>query len=414
MLIIFCFLMSTTLLIDHIHSIPASKNDSTGPADRFQVQPDEISDSSSAEPPNQPEIVSITSDIANSDTQEPVTKNDPQNVEEKNEVEKLAFEMFKRKCEHLQDILRQNKTKPNANRPTSNQHQSRPFYITPKPLYKPIYPTTSKPNGFYITAQPSTTRKPIVHVQTPPPIKYIRLEPVILQKTILSDGRTVYYWHRSLPTAVEYPSKFSEEAQHTENIKNEFVPTYGYVPQNINIPPPPSVPIMTSNSYYYPTVNQSRNTGGADKNTVEVTTESTTTTTTEESSGYGFGSFLPFYSMNKAEPAPSTTTQPTTTSPPPPSTNKVIKDDLVYAQQLKFIVPVPYDGTQERLPVQAPWSFDPYAYYPKSLQPRTVDVRVPYSPTFHMIRAVAVPKLNTNENERIDQTDNSAEQIVYP
>ncbi|RZB40537.1 hypothetical protein BDFB_012942, partial [Asbolus verrucosus] len=50
--------------------------------------------------------------------------------------------------------------------------------------------------GFYITTETPPPTKP-------PPVKYIKLEPVILQKTILGDGRTIYYWHKSLPSAVQ-------------------------------------------------------------------------------------------------------------------------------------------------------------------------------------------------------------------
>ncbi|EFA12318.1 hypothetical protein TcasGA2_TC004219 [Tribolium castaneum] len=56
-------------------------------------------------------------------------------------------------------------------------------------------PRNTTPSGHYITADGVTIPKAA-------PVKYIKLEPVILQKTIMSDGRTVYYWHKSIPSQI--------------------------------------------------------------------------------------------------------------------------------------------------------------------------------------------------------------------
>ncbi|KAG5882922.1 hypothetical protein JTB14_023384 [Gonioctena quinquepunctata] len=469
---IFCFLITLILLVELNESLPPSTRASTGithPHNEFQIEEHKESKKESIEEfPIKIEEVNKTASIEKDGTAEhPVlTQNNSQYVEEKSEMDKVTFEMLKQKCKHFQSLLKTNNTNGNFPKPPNYRNpdvQLRPVYVTPRPTSKPsssstsspngFYisnPSTSSPNGFYITAQP-TSGKPSVNIQTSPPIKYIRLEPVILQKTILSDGRTVYYWHRSLPTAVEYPanqppaSQFSEGGeQHQLNYPSQAV--YGYAPQNQYVyPSNPHIPtaveypakqpsatqfsengdypsqavygypqnqyvlpsnphILSSNSYYYPVIGQDSKIEVEKES--EHTTEIATSSTTEESYGYGFSNFIPFYSSSKGD-STTTTAEPTTsTAPPKPPTDKVLRDNLMYAQQLKFIVPVPYDGSKGMSQAgQQPWGFDQWAYYPKELQPNTVNVRVPYSPTFHMIRAVTVPKIDDNVHDRSYQTD---------
>lgn len=72
--------------------------------------------------------------------------------------------------------------------------------------------------------------------------------------------------------------------------------------------------------------------------------------------------------------------------------------EILYAQQLKFVVPVPVNDDEGTIPVRSPWSFDPYVYYPKPLQPNSINVKVPYNPMFHVIKAVKVPTLEDKKH----------------
>lgn len=216
------------------------------------------------------------------------------------EMDKISLEELKIKCQLLSRLLGiNNKTSQTIpTRPANHKYpdiQARPVYYPTRPTFRPIkYPQTSKPQGFYITSQPSTTRRPpsTTNEQPTTPIKYIRLEPVILQKTILGDGRTVYLWHKSLPTAVEYPTNYYNQIQsesHTGYDYNNanklgYSPQYGYYYD--------SKQQLYGNNYVRPTQNVQ-----VSENAQQVTTESTTTTTTEDSNsyGYGFSNFIPFY-----------------------------------------------------------------------------------------------------------------------
>lgn len=222
-----------------------------------------------------------------------ITKYEPQR-----ETEMVPLEQLKIKCQQLSRLFgTNNKTSQSIpSRPQNHKYpdiQSRPVYYPTRPTFRPIrYPSTSKPQGFYITSQPSTTRRPPSNTddQSTAPIKYIRLEPVILQKTILGDGRTVYLWHKSLPTAVEYPANYSPYVQNYGQsgyeYKNQnnlgYSPQHGYYyDQNLN---------LYTNSYLKP--GQVVHTNEISQ---QVTTESTTTTEDSNSYGYGFSNFIPFY-----------------------------------------------------------------------------------------------------------------------
>nr|CAH7752094.1 unnamed protein product [Callosobruchus chinensis] len=356
------------------------------------------------------------------------SKQEPQSKE----LESMTLEELKSKCQQLYKLLSAaNKTQlqqplVNNNRLVNHklpETSARPVYVQMKPSYKSKYPTTTKPNGFYVT-QPhvSTTKKPVSSSPSTPPIKYIRLEPVILQKTILSDGRTVYYWHRSLPTAVEYsntqnsnyyqpPQQQIQQIQQIQQLQQQQQQQQQQYQQAYPVPQYASrYPEYPSAGSYYVASPESigsytsrypgqRLVESQDR-TQSTSTEPSTTTTTEYS-GYGLSNFLPFYSLSRYDSTSSTTTEPTTTTSTTtikPVTDKLASaEDLMYAQQLKFIIPVPYDsGTNA---VRKPWDFDQYAYYPKELQPSTVNVEVPYSPTFHMIRAIALPKVEDKSDE---------------
>lgn len=136
------------------------------------------------------------------------------------------------------------------NKPAFIQKNGAGFYVTTSPLGEPAFfknflmkytnltnlggnetPTTKRPFWYTSshiprvssTTTPSTTttkqtteahkttEAPTTTTSTIKPkikIKYTKFEPVILQKTILTDGRVMYHWHRSLPTtAVDLTGK---------------------------------------------------------------------------------------------------------------------------------------------------------------------------------------------------------------
>jgi hypothetical protein len=212
-------------------------------------------------------------------------------ADNKQRGDNIPLDQLKIKCQHLARLAATTTTTTTTTTPSPGNDAHRP--------------------GFYITTEePPPTRPPAA------PVKYIKLEPVILQKTMMSDGRTVYYWHKSIPTQI----------------------------------------------------------GGA---TVPSTPPPTTTTT---QSGYNFRNFFPsFYSAGGSEPADATSTE-----------KAPAQEVTLYQQQLKFVVPVPYAPLEDP-GLRKPWEIDQYAYYPKPLQPDSVNVQVPYVPTFHVIKAMAVP-----------------------
>lgn len=97
---------------------------------------------------------------------------------------------------------------------------------------------------------------------------------------------------------------------------------------------------------------------------------------------------------------PITTTTTTTTAAPTTTTKSQTEtvSDILYAQQLKFVVPIPVNDEYGTIPVKDPWTFDPYAYFPKPLQPNSLNLQVPYNPIFHVIKAVKVPSLENKRN----------------
>lgn len=291
----------------------------------------------------------------------------------------LSLEELRKKCEHFSKIF--NITNPNHRlssdsqvKPTSNNVQKRPVFIPDRHR-----PTTQKPlrtvNGFYITQ--ITTKKPANQAQElPHNVKFIKLEPVILQKTILSDGRVIYYWHRSLPSSIQQSSVQQPASTQYSQVKQPTVAqhyqqhNYGPAKASLNQVPKPSTQYSNPSGYY-----------------------NTPSTTTPSSSGLGLSNYFPFYwsSGSNAEPTTESTTTSTTVSTTT-STQKSTDDkerDLLYANQLRFVVPVPYEDP-ENVTKQA-WEFDQFAYYPQYLQPNSVNVQVPYVPSFQMIKALTIP-----------------------
>ncbi|CAG9864544.1 unnamed protein product [Phyllotreta striolata] len=175
----------------------------------------------------------------------------------RNANDRLDVDRLRQKCMHLSKLLNLNK-RPEKTGNFETNDDYRPVYVTTQ---KP----TQRPSSFYVTIQPESNKLSIPAASA---IKYIRLEPVILQKTILNNGRTVYYWHKNLPTSLEYPDKRED-------------PSYDYYP-----------PLYHN---FKPS---------------ETATETTTTTTTEETGGFGYGlsHLIPFY--GGAEPTSTTTGSP--------------------------------------------------------------------------------------------------------
>lgn len=90
---------------------------------------------------------------------------------------------------------------------------------------------------------------------------------------------------------------------------------------------------------------------------------------------------------------PATTTTTTTTTPKPSSTTP----EPQYTEGLRFVVPVPY-GNMDVTP-KYPMEFDPYAYFPKYMQPQTVNMEVPYQPRFPVLKTIAIPSKYIQDNQ---------------
>ncbi|XP_030750388.1 uncharacterized protein LOC115878145 isoform X2 [Sitophilus oryzae] len=255
----------------------------------------------------------------------------------------------------------------------------RPYWVssTHAPVSSTVYVSSTGPPPLFTT---STTPTPTVHIEgepiiaekdglpaTPPiNIRYTKFEPVILQKTILSDGRVLYHWHKSLPTsAISLPAPIAQ-----------IVPPYQIAPA---IVAPGSV-VMQEQS---------------------TTTEQATTTT--EKSSWLFVPFSSFFGGSHHEEETtvesSSSTPPTSTSTPdlPSSTKntpKPIPNSLnaqdVKLQQLKFVIPVHYDDIDSTISSQnKPIDYDRFAYYPKALRPNNPALGQPSLP---LIKGLGVPQ----------------------
>ncbi|XP_066139462.1 uncharacterized protein [Euwallacea fornicatus] len=205
--------------------------------------------------------------------------------------------------------------------PLSETTTKRPFWVT-NPQYQKV--SQAIPLTTTTTATPTTTRSSDTTTAKPKiTIKYTKYEPVILQKTVLTDGRVMYHWHRSLPTT---PLELAAPS-----------PAYEY---------PLPMPISQ------------RNFDLSKEHTVNP--NSTTSTTTERSSWL----FMPFSGIFGGAHEEETTTAETITTPSTVMANSdeiqsVVKsvtssylsaEDLKPAQ-LKLVVPIHYDDLDSNLVV---------------------------------------------------------------
>lgn len=95
----------------------------------------------------------------------------------------------------------------------------------------------------------------------------------------------------------------------------------------------------------------------------------------------------------------TTTTSTTTTTTPKSITNTGSYEDI-YAQPLRFVVPVPYVPENG---YKYPDNYDPYGYYSRYVNPQSaVPVEVPVPPTLPIIRTLLVP--NKYLNKRVEKT----------
>lgn len=368
-----------TLYVKTSTALPPASHSSTGPIETHNIEHIKVNNKSEEiqieEAPNV-EGKQILDDDGTGFDYPVVTKK-----EAESEITHLNIEHLRQKCMHLTKLL--NLNKPPSKPTTYEQYQDdyRPVYVTTqKPTVKPTYAPVTRPSSFYVTVPPGNNR---ISIPAASAIRYIRLEPVILQKTILSNGRTVYYWHKSLPTAVEYPDKnenIGRDEPQQGNYNYGYNPFYNYFYNpNLYIPP-------TSNYYspFYPNV--------APVKPTETTTEQTTTTTEESSFSYGLSHLIPFY--GSGGDSPSTTTEVPTTTPPKP-------DDLLYGQQLKFMVPYPYEEN-----IRQNWGYNPYNnynYVPQVVPQSSNNYRVPYAPQMQIVKAVVVPKVEAKSDEKDEE-----------
>lgn len=81
----------------------------------------------------------------------------------------------------------------------------------------------------------------------------------------------------------------------------------------------------------------------------------------------------------------------TEVTPPEPTTTipSTTTHEHMMTEKMRFILRMPYPKPD--VLGNFPWEFDRYAYFPKHLQPDYVNVPLPYSPTYHMIRKLIVP-----------------------
>ncbi|XP_066257795.1 uncharacterized protein [Euwallacea similis] len=222
------------------------------------------------------------------------------------------------------------------NRPAFIQKNEAGFYVTVAPLSEttkrpfwvtsPQYPKVSQamPLTTTTTNTPITTTSSVTTTVKPKiTIKYTKYEPVILQKTVLTDGRVMYHWHRSLPTT----------------------------PLELAAPPP-------TYEYPLPMPISQRNFDLSNEHTVNP--NSTTSTTTEKSSWL----FMPFSSIFGSAQEEETTTAETITTSSTVMANSDEVQNIVKSvasshpsaedfkpAQLKLVVPIHYDDLDSNLVV---------------------------------------------------------------
>ncbi|XP_031347320.1 uncharacterized protein LOC116173774 [Photinus pyralis] len=241
-------------------------------------------------------------------------------------IQHETVEDLHKKCEQLKEKEKSEPKTHNHDRSTTETpNQQRPFnyfYITrnaSQPVNSQLFPyqySSSHKNNLELntnsvnvftsrTGNPPPAQLHNGQAFPSPDIKYVQLEPVMLQKMVLNDGQELLYWYRS------------------PDLNSQYLPQ---VPETTTSAPPTSTPLPTQKiTPHYE---------------------------------------IQYSSAQKESPA---------------------------KQQMKFVIPIQYPTDGVEILKRYPWEFDPYAYYPKPLQPLTVRVPVPYVPMFHMIRTLTIP-----------------------
>lgn len=259
-------------------------------------------------------------------------------------------------------------------------------------------------------------------------VKYVKLEPVILQRMLLSNGQNYYYWYRTVPNYVNYAYPYqyqgvNNNGQYLSNYQSSDVQLQGntngnlqilngqYVtgqnpnvyggqyevitsqrvpvktkpdlPKIVLIPPQNSGTIKPPQKY----VTTTRSTTMTPITTTQSTTTTTTTTATPRTTKSS-----PTINVEPAVASPTINWEyrPVPTSVPPlPQPSSIDTINNGYKHEYKFVVP--YNWNNAGKLYQQSNRFDPYAYYPKYFQPSTMNVQVPYVPTFQRIKTLDIP-----------------------
>lgn len=196
-------------------------------------------------------------------------------------------------------------------------------------------------------------------------VKYIKLEPVILQRLLMSNGQSYFYWYQTVPNNYV---KYAEPHTLSTSSSNQYNTYNNLVQDNTN---------NNNNNKKYNV--QYVVPAPINSNNLDLTAS---TTTTEKSTTKS-------YHLTETTGA---TLMPTTLSN---QQQQLINNG--YKHEFKFVIP--YSFKQVVYPTaNYQQQFDPYAYYPKFLQPNTMNVQVPYQPTFHMIKSLSIPN-----DEQVDE-----------
>lgn len=174
-------------------------------------------------------------------------------------------------------------------------------------------------------------------------VHYVQLEPVVLQKMILNNGRTLLYMYKSIPAVSQ----------------NSYLPLTRFQ-QSISS---------------YPDISQNAQASSSEMTQFSNTIKYASQTASNE--------FPQHQVQNIQEQVPKYEIEYGTTQKP---------DENLYKKQMKFVLPMPYPAHDGEYITKHPWQFDPFAYYPRSLQPATINIPIPYMPTFHMIRTLNIPE----------------------
>lgn len=183
------------------------------------------------------------------------------------------------------------------------------------------------------------------------PIQYVQFEPYVLQKIVFSSGKELFYWYKKYPTIPQFLSVAHQQLLEV----NQQLAT-----SNNENPTSPTVEVSQQLNTLQLPINQNYN---------------LQTTKIE----------------NKPEKIPKYEIEYNTKNKP---------DNNLYRQEMKFVMSMinPPAPPKNEDSAYTPPKFDAYAYYPKHLQPSTVNVRMPYVPTYHMIKTLSLPGNLKNNN----------------